>query len=234
MSARERILGKLKKADAYPMLEPQTAEYHREMSPVWESETARLRHWARAMRAVKTEIHWVNAENWPQTLLQVAREKALGNILLPLKTTHGQTAAQALREHLPEVTVSTFDAPIEDWKHAFFADIDAGFTDARCGIAHTGTLVLWPTPEQPRSQSLVPPVHICLFDTARMYDDFYQAMQGENMAADMPTNVVLVSGPSKTADIQLTLAYGAHGPRDMVVLAVLPEHIRPADLEENA
>ena len=123
---------------------------------------------------------------------------------------------------------------MEDWKDEYFADIDAGVTSARCGIAHTGTLMLWPTPQEPRSQSLVPPVHFCLFDTAKMYDTFHHAMHGENMAAGMPTNVVLVSGPSKTADIQLTLAYGAHGPRDLVVLAVLPGHIAPADLEDAA
>ncbi|MCP2040124.1 L-lactate dehydrogenase complex protein LldG [Neisseria sp. HSC-16F19] len=234
MSARERILGKLKKADAYPMLEPQTADYYREMSPVWDSETARLQHWVRAMRAVKTEIYWVTRDNWTDALVQVAREKNLRNILLPRKTEHGQAAEKALQNSLPDITLSGFDRPIEEWKHDFFADIDAGFTDVRCGIAHTGTLVLWPTPEQPRSQSLVPPVHICLFDTTRMYDDFYSAMQGEDMVSDTPTNIVLVSGPSKTADIQLTLAYGAHGPRDMVVLAVLPEHLTPADLEETA
>jgi len=34
----------------------------------------------------------------------------------------------------------------------------------------------------------------------------------------MPTNALLVSGPSKTADIQVTLAYGAHGPKELVVL----------------
>ena len=88
--------------------------------------------------------------------------------------------------------------------------------------------------EEPRSQSLVPPVHFCLFDTSKMYDTFYAAMQGEKLADNMPTNVILVSGPSKTADIQLTLAFGAHGPRDLVVLAILPEHINPADLEETA
>ena len=231
MSARESILAKLRKADAYPMREPQTADYYHEMSPHWANETERLKHWARAMRAVKTEIYWVTPESWPQTLVHVAREKGLRNILLPLKTTHGQAAAQALQTDLPEVALKAFEQPIEHWKDTFFADIDAGFTDVRCGIAHTGTLMLWPTPEQPRSQSLVPPIHICLFDTARMYDDFYSAMQGENMAAGMPTNVVLVSGPSKTADIQLTLAYGAHGPRDMVVLAVLPPHIDPAGLD---
>jgi uncharacterized protein NMB1437 len=68
-----------------------------------------------------------------------------------------------------------------------------------------------------------------------MYNEFHNAVEGEKLVEKgMPTNVILISGPSKTADIQLTLAYGAHGPRDLVVLAVLPDHISPADLEEKA
>lgn len=230
MSARENILAKLRRAAAAPMKEPETAAYYQEMTPQWESEAGRLKHWAKAMRAVKTEIHWVRADNWAQMLVKVAQEKGLRNILLPLQTEHGRVAPAAAEA--AGIEVKAFEQPIENWKDEFFADIDAGFTDARCGIAHTGTLVLWPSESQPRSQSLVPPVHICLFDAAKMYNDFYSAMQGENMAAGMPTNVVLVSGPSKTADIQLTLAYGAHGPRDMVVLAVLPDHIDEADLAD--
>lgn len=230
MSARENILAKLRRAAAAPMKEPETAAYYQEMTPQWESEAGRLKHWAKAMRAVKTEIHWVRADNWAQMLVKVAQEKGLRNILLPLQTEHGRLAAAAAEA--AGIEVKTFERPIEDWKDEFFTDIDAGFTDVHCGIAHTGTLVLWPSESQPRSQSLVPPVHICLFDAAKMYNDFYSAMQGENMAAGMPTNVVLVSGPSKTADIQLTLAYGAHGPRDMVVLAVLPDHIAEADLAD--
>ena len=79
--------------------------------------------------------------------------------------------------------------------------------------------------------SLVPPIHIALFDTNTLYDDFYHAMHGEHMPDGMPTNVVLISGPSKTSDIQLTLAFGAHGPRDLVVLAVLPDDIAISDVE---
>lgn len=230
MSARENILAKLRRAAAAPMKEPETAAYYQEMTPQWESEAGRLKHWAKTMRSVKTEIHWVRADNWAPMLVKVAQEKGLRNILLPLQTEHGRTAAAATEA--AGIEVKAFERPIEDWKDDFFAGIDAGFTDVRCGIAHTGTLVLWPSESQPRSQSLVPPVHICLFDAAKMYNDFYSAMLGENMAAGMPANVVLVSGPSKTADIQLTLAYGAHGPRDLVVLAVLPDHIAEADLAD--
>ena len=56
MSARENILAKLKKADALPMEEPAVFDYYREMGVSWDSEVERLKHWAAAMRAVKTEI----------------------------------------------------------------------------------------------------------------------------------------------------------------------------------
>ena len=68
MSARDNILAKLRKANAYPMAEPQTFDYYQEMSPEWESETDRLRHWAATMRAVKTEIFWVRENDWEQKL----------------------------------------------------------------------------------------------------------------------------------------------------------------------
>ncbi|MDO4696430.1 MAG: lactate utilization protein C [Neisseria sp.] len=231
MSARENILNKLRQANPYPMREPDTFEYYREMSPVWESETARLKHWAAAMRAVKTEIYWVRENDWEHALVKIAEEKKLNNLLLSPDTPHGRRAASVLSQ--ADITVKTFDRKIEDWKDEFFADIDAGFTDSLCGIAHTGTLMLLPTSLEPRSQSLVPPVHICLFDTRKMYNDFHQAVEGEQLADGMPTNVVLVSGPSKTADIQLTLAFGAHGPRDMAVLAIVPDHIDLADLQDE-
>lgn len=232
MNSRNNILAKLRQANAHAMSEPETAQYYQTMSPSWENDIERLKHWAKTMRAVKTEIHWVNTDNWPQIFRQVAQEKNLRNVLLPIKTEHGQKAKAAISD--TQIEPKTFERKIEHWKDEYFNQIDAGFTSSRCGIALTGTLMLTPTAEEPRSQSLVPPVHICLFDTTKMYNDFHSALHHENLNNDMPTNIVLVSSPSKTADIQLTLAYGAHGPRDLVILAILPEHISPADLEETA
>jgi L-lactate dehydrogenase complex protein LldG len=51
-----------------------------------------------------------------------------------------------------------------------------------------------------------------------VFDNLHQAMHRQGWAGGLPTNALLVSGPSKTADIQQTLAYGAHGPKELLVL----------------
>ena len=70
--------------------------------------------------------------------------------------------------------------------------------------------------------SLVPPVHFVLLDAAAIYDNLLAAMTAERWADGLPTNALLISGPSKTADIQQTLAYGAHGPKELIVLLMPP------------
>ncbi|MCF7528864.1 LutC/YkgG family protein [Neisseria lisongii] len=233
MSARDNILAKLKKADAYPMAEPDTFGYYQTHEMTWDDEVSRLKHWAATMRAVKTEIYWVNEHNWQEVFRQAAEEKGIRNIVLPHQTEHGQKAKAALEG--TQIEALDYDRVIDEWKDEFFTQVDAGFSGSKCGIARTGTIMLESSPQEPRSLSLVPPIHFCLFDAANMYGEFHHALAGEKLLENgMPTNLILVSGPSKTADIQLTLAYGAHGPRDLVVLALLPAHISPADLEEQA
>jgi len=111
-----------------------------------------------------------------------------------------------------------YDQPVDAWQDQLFDDIDASVTLARSAIAETGSLILWPSPSEPRLMSLVPPLHFVLLDVNTIHADFYSAMVAEGWSKGMPTNALLICGPSKTADIQQTLAYGAHGPRELVVL----------------
>ena len=69
----------------------------------------------------------------------------------------------------------------------------------------------------------MPPIHFALLDARHIHATFYDAIRAENWPAGMPTNALLISGPSKTADIQQTLAYGAHGPKELVVLLINAE-----------
>jgi L-lactate dehydrogenase complex protein LldG len=119
-----------------------------------------------------------------------------------------------LRAALPEgIAPVAFDRPLQDWKAELFGTVDAGFTVARSGIAATGTLVLAPDATTPRTVSLVPPLHIALVYARTLHADLHAALHAERWQDGMPTNLVLATGPSRTSDIQQTLAFGAHGPR---------------------
>jgi L-lactate dehydrogenase complex protein LldG len=63
----------------------------------------------------------------------------------------------------------------------------------------------------------VPPVHIAVLPGAGAYPDLLDFLR---TLRSPPTSLVLVSGPSKTADIEQTLAYGVHGPKRLVVVAI--------------
>ena len=63
-------------------------------------------------------------------------------------------------------------------------------------------------------------MHFVIVDANELHADFASLMTSQQWQDKLPTNVVLVSGPSKTADIQQTLAYGAHGPKALIVLLI--------------
>jgi L-lactate dehydrogenase complex protein LldG len=217
MSAREAIFGKLRAAAAShsPALPDVAAWYAAQRRTEGMPErTARLRA---AMEAVHTEVHTVTRSNWTTTLLQLCADKQLQSLLIGRDTPHG-TALQACGSH--SLNILRYEQPIAAWQDLLFDGVDASLTLAKSAIAETGSLILWPTPEEPRLMSLVPSVHFVLLDETTIHADFHQAMTAEGWTQDMPTNALLISGPSKTADIQQTLAYGAHGPKELVLLLI--------------
>ena len=215
MSARDSILGKLRATTlpAAPAL-PDVAGWfdaHRRH----ENLTQRVARLRTALEAVHTEIYDVSHSNWDAVLLKIAASKGLRHVLIGAGTAHGDALAACAPASLQIVR---YDQPIDAWQDQLFDGIDASLTLARGAVAETGSLILWPSPQEPRLMSLVPSTHFVLLDVATIHEDFFAAMTAEGWAQGMPTNALLVCGPSKTADIQQTLAYGAHGPRELVVL----------------
>lgn len=215
MSARTAILDKLRasKTETLPALPDVAAWFgaHRRQEDL----TRRITRLRTALEAVHTEIHEVTDSNWVATLLNLVDIKGLRHILIGSGTPHGEALAACAPER---VQIVRYDQPIDAWQDQLFDGIDASLTLARGAVAETGSLILWPSPSEPRLMSLVPSTHFVALDVATIHEDFYAAMTTEGWADGMPTNALLVCGPSKTADIQQTLAYGAHGPRELVVL----------------
>lgn len=215
MSVRDAILARLRATTisnppALPDVNSWYAALRRD-----ELQTQRVARLRAAMEAVKTEVHETSASAWPDLLLRLAAAKGVRHLLIGKDTKHGRE----LEARQPEgLELRRYHQPIDAWRQEMFDGIDASLTLARSAIAETGSLILWPDALEPRLMSLVPPVHFVLLDAATIHADLHSAFTAEGWTHGMPTNALLISGPSKTADIQQTLAYGAHGPRELVLL----------------
>jgi L-lactate dehydrogenase complex protein LldG len=94
-------------------------------------------------------------------------------------------------------------------------DADCGVTDVYCAVAETGSLVIRSSPEHGRALSLVPNVHVAILEPKNFVADLvdlFEKMKADRVAeAGGATHII--TGPSKTADIEMNLVVGVHGPR---------------------
>jgi L-lactate dehydrogenase complex protein LldG len=179
---------------------------------------AKIERLAALMTAMRTDVHIVDSNSWIDRLKELALEKGWKRLLYGPGAPIGsviETAWASDTEGLPELVA--YIGPVENFKEDLF-QIDAGITSVRAGVAETGAVVLWPTPNEPRLMSLVPPVHVAVLDADTIYNSLAEMMAVEKWADGMPTNALLISGPSKTADIEFTLVFGVHGPKELVLL----------------
>ncbi len=137
-----------------------------------------------------------------------------------------------------EAALSAIDVPL-----AFVADHDrrmtrqqviqshVGITSADYCVADTATLVMKTRPGEARSVSLVPSIHVAVIELgqiilnleelyARLEDDLL--MRNEGLGRCM----TFISGPSKTADIELNMVHGAHGPRALHIFVITGEDVQ--------
>lgn len=216
MTARDRIFARLQAVQVKSSFAtPEPADWYASRARN-ESAGDRTHRFVSMMELARAEVHRVSEDNWVQKLWEILVAKKLGNLLLAPTTPHGARAQDRLRQEC--FACLAYDRPIEAWKASLFNEVQAGLTAARSAIAETGSLILWPDAREPRLMSLVPPVHFVLVDAKTIHPTLIDAMRAEGWANGLPSNALLISSPSKTADIQQTLAYGAHGPKELVVL----------------
>lgn len=222
MTARDNIFRKLRAASTAPLPSPDAAiAAHYASLP--RTATADLaREFAEKITAWHAEVHVVPRGAWVEKLKEVVAAKGIASLLYAPATAHGKALEGAANEG--KLTgLKPYDKPIDGWKQELFENVDAAITGTRGAIAETGTMIVWPDADEPRLMSLVPPIHIALVDANAVVPTLYDAITQQKWSAGLPTNALLITGPSKTADIQQTLAYGAHGPKELVVLLLTGE-----------
>ena len=213
-TARDRILGRLRAAPAQSAALPDVAAFYAQRPG--EEAATRVERLVLNLKNAMAEVHRTTPGGLVATLVQVLQEKSLQKVAIGDEL----LVRQELCADLQAVSVLHSVQTAHAEQDALFDEVDAGLTLSHASIAETGTVVLRSSAQSPRLLSLVPPVHIVIVDAHHVYDSFFDLMQREGWAQGLPTNVILVSSPSKTADIQQVLAYGAHGPKELVVILV--------------
>ena len=100
------------------------------------------------------------------------------------------------------------------------ATCGVGITGAHYALADTGSLVLFSSPEEPRMISLLPPAHIAVVRAGDVLTGLDELFSRVPLPAERSSSMVLITGPSRTADIEQILVRGVHGPGEIHVIVV--------------
>ncbi|ROT98660.1 lactate utilization protein C [Marinobacter sp. R17] len=206
MKPRDRILSRLRHGRAASPATPYPAPETTAVTP----SAPNIDSMVSALEAAHAQVFRMAEADWPDHLASLATERNWQQWWVGR-----DEAAATWQAHGSAPSVTVFD----DWdgqKAALFDSAPISLSQAQGGIADTGTLIVESRPEAPRTLSLVPPVHVVIVREDSLFPDMPAAMVYYSRHG-MPTNLIFISGPSKTADIQQTMAYGAHGPRELIV-----------------
>jgi L-lactate dehydrogenase complex protein LldG len=100
------------------------------------------------------------------------------------------------------------------------AAADIGITSVDYALAATGSFVMLSSPHEARLISLLPPAHIAIFPRSRLLANLDQLLSILPRPADQTSSMVLITGPSRTADIEQILVRGVHGPGEIYAVIV--------------
>jgi L-lactate utilization protein LutC len=109
----------------------------------------------------------------------------------------------------------------ETCRDPFFA-ADIGISGVDYLIAESGTIVVRSRPKEPRSLSLLPPVHIAVASREQVLADLFDLFDKglADQAGSLPSCITFITGPSKTGDIELRLVTGVHGPGEVHLVLI--------------
>jgi L-lactate utilization protein LutC len=208
--SRATILGRIARAHSHdtaadaPVVMQRISEHARGPQPQW-ADLPRARFLAKLEKVVGTWAEVAGSENIVQ---------AVSDYLAAQQLPHRLCVA-------PHPLLDGIAWP-EGWqaeRRRAQGDDRVSLAVAFCAIAETGSLVLLAGPESPTTLNFLPDDFLCLLPENRIVprmEDAWALLRAERGA--MPRAVNLITGPSRTADVEQTIQLGAHGPRRMHVL----------------
>lgn len=222
MSERESILARIREAlriqtRGHVAAHLPTPEEHRRVLPaVGAGFEALLDQFAR------------NAAELRATFKTLPDPTALAPEARALRDQHGWRRVAAHHGPLTDAVIGALGLPVLFTDGGFdkheLARCDVGVTECDALVAQTGTVVVTSRSAGGRALSVLPPHHLVLTRREQLVADLPAAfaMLKQKYGADFPSMISLITGPSRTGDIERILVLGAHGPKQLTILCVCP------------
>jgi L-lactate dehydrogenase complex protein LldG len=163
-------------------------------------------YFARRAQENKIGVECTDADTLASKLIDFLRANQCRKLALPasallerLKVAERLSAAGFSVRRWPDMTLD----------EAY--DIDCGITDVYAAVAEVGALVIRSSPGHGKALSLVPPVHVAILQPTDLLPDLVDLFEKLRVEGTGSATVI-ITGPSKTADIEMSLVVGVHGP----------------------
>lgn len=241
MTTRAEFLGRIRHRmpPGRPSLAPEVAE--RPADPAEAVEVIRRQlseRWRETLDRFQSEFERVagvfhrvpTAAEVPDVVGRLARERQARRVVswhpeaLRAEWTEALTAGGLTVDPMPRGDIG--DEHTRPALRRLIADADLGLTGADLAVAETGSLVLIAGRGRPRSTSLLPPCHVAVFGRSALVESlaqvgvFLEAWHRDGAPPGKGGAINVITGPSRTADIELTLTRGVHGPKELHAIFV--------------
>ena len=240
MTTRAEFLGSLRRemAKTRGLFEARTASPPPDADLALETVKRQMaERWPEALTRFRTEFEHIagvfhrvgRLEDVPGVVRAIAAEKGARSVLSWHPDALGLDLRQSLGREGLSITVAPDidpDAEARQSHRTEAAKAEIGVTGADWALAETGTLILVSGRGRPRSTSLLPATHVAVFDRHRLIESLEQvgivleALHADPARRMSGAMINFITGPSRTADIELTLTRGVHGPKDVHAIFV--------------
>jgi len=175
------------------------------------------------LEAVDGTVHLSSAEQAPELVLGLARSYKASSVL---SWDEAELPSPGVLRHLLSNGLGWVDSQVPadsegrlEHQQAYDS-VQLGLTGADAGLAESGSVVLSSGPGRPRMASAIPAVHVALLAVSSIHPSLSHYLATHPRAAFDRTNLIVVTGPSRTGDIESKLTLGVHGPKHVHVVLI--------------
>ncbi len=213
--SRESILANVKHASNKNRLNATKLEYFDTM--IYDSKNL-LETYIRHQKANMANIILSHRQSITHDINTIIHEHNITNVLCAKNILHVMPNSHKIEENL-KTNVVIYEKNIDEIKEQLFS-IEASILHAHVGVANLGIFGLSIGNDNPRLTSLVVKTCIVLLKKEDIVANLFEAFKilKTSSTQKLPSNIVFIAGPSRTADIELKTVFGVHGPQNIFII----------------